>query len=199
VHDLRAQFAQRRPGRVREAVDLAEQDTPPVLGTDGTGHRAQPAHLPYVPHQPPVRRGMIVIAQRPAEEREVAADLLPQRAGAADDPERVAGQERDDADDPALERPGPGRQVVRAVRRRPQSRHRQLRRGQLEMAQQPGLEAHRLFGLARLGQLDQERGPGRGVDAEGLVDLALQPADRPPQAVLPRDDAGHRLLGTELG
>jgi len=67
------------------------------------------------------------------------------------------------------------------------------------MEQQPGLEAHRVFGLARPGQLDQERDPGRVLDAERLVDFALQPADRPPQAELPRHDAGYRLLATYLG
>jgi hypothetical protein len=66
------------------------------------------------------------------------------------------------------------------------------------MIQQAGLEGHRLFGLARLGQLDQEGGAVLGVEAEGLVDLALQPADHPAQAERPRDDMGHRLLDTWL-
>src|SRR5579864_933473 len=66
------------------------------------------------------------------------------------------------------------------------------------MIQQAGLEGHRLFGLARLGHLDQEGSAVRGVQAEGLVDLALQPADHPAQAERPRDDTGHRLLDTWL-
>lgn len=72
-------------------------------------------------------RRVIIVTQRPAEDREDAADLLPERSRAADDPERLTGQERDDADDPALERPGLRYQVVRPVRRLPQPRHRQAR------------------------------------------------------------------------
>lgn len=66
------------------------------------------------------------------------------------------------------------------------------------MIQQTGLEGHHLFGLARLGQLDHEGRVVLGVEAEGLVDLALQPADHPVQAERPRDDMGHRLLHTWL-
>jgi hypothetical protein len=58
--------------------------------------------------------------QRPAENGEGPADLLPERTRAADNLERIPGQERDDADDPAFERAGLRYQVVRPIRRRPQ-------------------------------------------------------------------------------